>query len=203
MAGVKLALGTPYPDTPNDGVLSTNTELLPMSNPNYESGPPKIESIEIARVIDIGIREGKAMDTKKLCVEAGEKVWMVSLDVIPINMDGNLLDLGALACMAALKNAKFPEVKDGKADYKHLSKKGLPLLETPIEVTVVKIGENFIVDPTEDEESVLDSRLTVAVLESGNLCALQKGGDKPLTAEEVDKMVELAIKKSKELRKLL
>ena len=41
------------------------------------------------------------------------------------------------------------------------------------------------------------------VEEDGNLCALQKGCDKPLTSDDIDKMVEIGIKKSKELRKLL
>ncbi|MBU0666594.1 MAG: exosome complex protein Rrp42 [Nanoarchaeota archaeon] len=203
IAGIKLSLGTPYSDTPNDGVLSTNTELLPLSNPDFEGGPPRIDAIEVARVIDRAIREGKAIDTKKLCVEKGEKVWMVNMDVLPINMDGNLIDVGALACIAALKNTKFPEVVDGKVDYKHLSKKSLPVNALPIEITVVKIKDNFIVDPTQTEEKILDSRLTVGVLEDETICALQKGGDQPLTQKDVDFMVDLAIKKSKELRKLL
>ncbi|MFH1589319.1 MAG: exosome complex protein Rrp42 [archaeon] len=203
IAGVKMSLGTPYPDKPNEGVLMTGAELHPMSNPTFESGPPKEGAIEVARVIDRGIRESGTIDTKKLCIKAGEKVWMISLDISPINMDGNLIDIGALAGMAALKNAYFPEMKDGVVDYKHKSKKSLPISKTPIEVTILKIGENFIVDPTFEEEGMADARLTVAVLEDDGLCAMQKGGDSPLSEAEVSLMVDLAIKKSKELRKLL
>jgi exosome complex component RRP42 len=34
-------------------------ELLPISHPSIESGPPGIDAIEIGRVIDRGIRESK------------------------------------------------------------------------------------------------------------------------------------------------
>ena len=38
--GAKPQIGSPFSDTPNVGVLMTNTELLPMAAPNFESGPP-------------------------------------------------------------------------------------------------------------------------------------------------------------------
>ena len=66
IAGVKLDVGEPFPDIPDEGVLMVGAELLPLSNPEFESGPPSTESIEVARVIDRGIRESQAIDTKKL-----------------------------------------------------------------------------------------------------------------------------------------
>ncbi|MBU0471252.1 MAG: exosome complex protein Rrp42 [Nanoarchaeota archaeon] len=203
IAGVKMAVGTPYPDKPDEGVLMTGAELHPLSNPDFEGGPPGINSVEIARVIDRGIRESKSIDTKKLCIEKGEKVWMINLDISPINADGNLLDIGALASIVALKQAKFPEMKDGKVDYKKRSNKPIPLSKVPIEITISKIGENFLVDLTHEEEKFVDARLTVAVLEDETICAIQKGGDYSLQEEEIMKMVDIAIKKSKELRKLI
>lgn len=65
-AGVKLSIGTPYPDTPDEGCLMVGAELLPMSNPEFESGPPGIQAIELGRVVDRGIRESKAIDNKKI-----------------------------------------------------------------------------------------------------------------------------------------
>ncbi|MBU3941943.1 MAG: RNA-binding protein, partial [Nanoarchaeota archaeon] len=88
-------------------------------------------------------------------------------------------------------------------DYKKKTKESLPLKKLPVSCTVIKIDNYFIVDPTPEEEKKVDSRLTVEVEEDGTLCALQKGGDKPLTAEDIDKMVGIGIEKSKELKKLL
>src|SRR3989344_5274585 len=40
IVGVKLAVDKPYPDTPDQGSIIVGVELLPLSNPDFESGPP-------------------------------------------------------------------------------------------------------------------------------------------------------------------
>src|SRR3989338_4890943 len=97
IVGVKLEVGEPYPDTPNEGTIIVGAELLPMSNPEFEPGPPQIQAIELARVVDRAIRESKALDFKKLCIEKGEKIWMVIIVIFPINDAGNLFDAASLA----------------------------------------------------------------------------------------------------------
>ena len=52
LAGVKMSVEKPYPDTQEEGILMVSAELLPLSNPKYESGPPDAVAIEVARVID-------------------------------------------------------------------------------------------------------------------------------------------------------
>ena len=203
IAGVKLSIGTPYPDTPDEGSLMVGAELLPLSSPKFELGPPGIQAVELARVVDRGIRESKAIDVKKLCIKKGEKIWIVSIDVVTVNDDGNLFDAAALATLAALQDAKLPKYEDEKLDYRTKSSKKLPLLKLPISVTVHKIGSVLLVDPTPDEEEVTDARLTIAMTPSGELCALQKGGDQPLQVSEIRAMVELGLKKGAELRKVL
>jgi len=133
IAGVKMAMSKPYPDRPDEGGLMVNAELLPLSSPKYEPGPPSIKSIELARVVDRGIRESKAIDSKKLCIEKGEKAWFVSVDVCSLNDDGNLLEACSLAAIAAIKDAKFPEydAKTGVVNFKKLTKKGLPVNKEP------------------------------------------------------------------------
>src|SRR3989338_3656326 len=187
MVGVKLEVGTPYPDTPDEGTIIVGAELLPLSNPEFELGPPGIQAVELARVVDRGIRESKAIDFKKLCIEEGNKVWLVVIDICTINDDGNLLDASSLAALAALKTVKFPKYdeKAEKVNYKEKTSKKLEVEKEPIAITVTKIGGKLIVDPTTEEEKVLDARLTVITEKDGTLCALQKGGDAPLTSDEV------------------
>jgi len=204
MTGVKLSIGEPYPDTPDEGCLVVGAELLPLSNPEFELGPPGIQAIETARIVDRGIRESKALDMKKLCLEPGEKVWVITIDVCPINDAGNLFDAAALSALAALKDTKLPKLEDKYIiNYKEKTNKSLPFNKEPVSVTVLKIGDNFIVDPTTEEEKVYDARLTVATTEKDELCAIQKGGEEPLTVEEIQLMTDLAVEKTKELRKAL
>ncbi|HLC60774.1 MAG TPA: exosome complex protein Rrp42 [Candidatus Nanoarchaeia archaeon] len=203
IVGVKLEVGEPYPDTPDEGTIIVGAELLPMSNPEFEPGPPQIQAIELARVVDRGIRESKALDFKKLCITPGEKIWMVVIDICPINDAGNLFDASSLAALAALKDTKYPAFNGVKVDYKNKTDKKLQLEKTPIAVTVIKIGNKFIIDPDTEEEKVVDARLTVSSIDNGTLCAMQKGGDMPLSAEDIDKMLDIGIEKGKELRKHL
>ena len=201
IAGVKMSIDKPYPDNPDKGNLMVNVELRPLANPRFESGPPGFQAIELARVIDRGIRESDTIDVKDLCVTPAEAVWTVIIDIVPINDEGNLFDACGLAALAALKDAKFPGVNDaGKADYDKRTDKPLPLKHEPVPITILKIDNHLIVDPLTAEEDVSDARLTTAVMEDGNICAMQKGGEAPFTIDEIDKIVGLAQEKSKMLR---
>ena len=205
VAGVKMDISTPYPDSPNQGSIMVGAELSPFASDRFEMGPPSIESIELARVVDRGIRESGAMDFTKLCIKEGEMVWQVIIDMYPMNDAGNLRDSCSLAALAALKDAKFPEFdkKTGKIDYYNRTKKSIPLEDEPIEVTVLKIHGDYIVDPSCEEEEFLDARLTVAFLKDGTICAMQKGGKEPLTSEDVKQMVSIAYEKVDILRSAL
>jgi exosome complex component RRP42 len=205
LVGVKLAVEEPYPDTPDQGKLMVNAELRPMASPKFESGPPGDQAIDIARVVDRGLRESKALAPEKLCIKAGEKVWSVMIDVCPLNDAGNMLDAASLGAVAALKSTRFPPVKeDGNIDWEApLTDQKLELAKEPVEVTVLKIGEFYIVDPISEEEELADTSITIAVAKDGTVYAMQKRGDSPLSVDEIDKMVEIAIKKSAELRKVV
>ena len=204
LAGVKMAAQKPYPDRPNEGTLMVNAELRPLASPQFESGPPGDWATEMARVVDRGIRESHVIDTAKLCVTPGELVWAAMIDVIAVNDDGNLLDAAGLAALAALKDARMPGLKNNLVDYEHRTDEKLPLAENePLPVTVYSVDGHLFVDPTSEEEEAYDARLTIATTKDGELCALQKGGEGPLSVDEIDKMVRLAVEKSQELRKAL
>ncbi len=132
LVGVKLAIEEPYPDTQDRGNLMVNAELRPISSSKFEPGPPGDQAIELARVVDRGIREAKAIDVKKLCIKEGEKVWSVMIDVCSLNDAGNLFDAAALGALAALKNARFPKETGGMIDYGEKTDKPLPINTEPI-----------------------------------------------------------------------
>ncbi len=201
IAGVKIGIGNPFPDTPDEGILVVNTEFTPLASPDFESGPPGENAVELARMVDRGIRESKCIELDKMCITEGEKVWSVFIDIHIINHQGNLLDAAALASLTALLNTKIPKLEDEKIV--RVADRELPVVHKPITVTVGKIGNNFILDPSLQEENVLEAKLSVGVREDGKICALQKQGIKGLTSEEIEKMVDLAMEKSEELRKLI
>ena len=204
LVGVKVETGEPFPDTPNEGVLTVNAELVPVASPNFEPGPPDENSIELARIVDRGIRESKMVDNTKLCIEPGKKVFVVFVDVYVLNYDGNLIDAAAIAAVSALMNAKMPnfEVEDGEVKTKD-GTSPLPLKDHSVTVTVCKIGDKLIIDPDAEEEQVIDARLSMAVNDSNNICAIQKGLSGYFTPQQIIDASKLAREKAVEMRKNL
>jgi len=205
MAGVKLGIGEPFPDRPDEGVLMTGAEFSPIASPDFEPGPPREDSIELARVVDRGIRESGAVDMKKLCIKKGEKVWMLFVDINILDNAGNLLDAAAIGAAAALNNTLFPPVdKEGRIDViAPKTKKKLPVKYIPIACTFYKVGGKLLLDPTREEENASAARLTVTSRDDGHLCAIQKGGSAGLATEEIMQAVVSSVKKGQEIRKLI
>jgi exosome complex component RRP42 len=205
VAGVKVLVGEPYPDSPDEGVIMVTAEMSPIASPLFELGPPKENAIELGRVVDRGVRESKTVDTKKLCIKEGKKVYMVFADVYPMEYDGNLIDAASIAVNTALLTTKYPEMKweDGKvvATGELLS---LPINNIAIEHTVAKIDEHLIIDTILKEEFVQDCRLTMAVDRDDKFTAMQKGGGyQPMSLEFVDQAMGMALDATKDIRKTI
>lgn len=202
-AGVKMAVEKPYDDTADRGNLMVNAELTPLASPEFESGPPSDWAIEISRVVDRTLREGKAVDLKKLCITEGEAVWSLMVDIVPVNDAGNLIDAAAIAAVAALGDAKFPVLEEGnKVNYKNHAK-SVKLDAKPVMVTVYKIAGKLVVDPDYEEEAGKEGRVSIGVLSDGTICAMQKGDDAPFTANEISESLKLATETAKLYRKSL
>jgi len=201
LVGVKVETGEPFPDTPDEGVLTVNAELVPLASPSFEPGPPSEEAIELARVVDRGIRESKAVDVKSLVIQKGKKVQVVYVDVYVLDHDGNLIDAAAMAALSALINAKVAKMEmKGDEIVAKGGQHSLPLNNYPVAVTFAKIDKTLLVDPSLGEEQVMSARLTVTIDKNGHLCAMQKGGQYGFTVEELKKAVELAVQKAAENR---
>jgi len=142
------------------------------------------------------------MDFKKLCIKEGELVWIGFVDLYVLNYDGNLFDACSIAAIAALKKARFPKL-EGKKIVKGEYTGELKLSKIPIMTTFYKVGSSIVMDANLVEEKASNARLSISCSDDKTMCAMQKGGNGSFTPEEVSKCVELALEKSKELRKLL
>ena len=217
IAGIKMDVGEPYSDSPDCGVLTTAAELIPMASPDFEAGPPRGDAIELARVVDRGVRESEVVELEKLCIVPGEKVWIVFIDIHILDYDGNLFDAASLAALAALMTTKVP-IERFKPALEKLQKKfpsikqyldehpkdfPLPLIEPPISCTAVKYNGVVVMDPSLDEEEIAEARLTVATDKNEDIRAMQKGLSGSLTKDEIKKIIKSSIDNGKEIRKIL
>ncbi|MCX6801263.1 MAG: RNA-binding protein [Candidatus Diapherotrites archaeon] len=200
VAGLKMLTGVPYPDSPNEGSISIGAELLPLANPDYESGPPSMVEVEIGRVVDRGIRESKAIDFSKLCIREGELSWIGFIDFYAINSDGNIFDAGAIAALLCFMQGKIPKLDEKDKIIKGEFTGKLELKRLPILTTFVKVGGTILLDPTYIEEKAAEARFSVSTTEDGFMAAMQKGIGGSFKAGEIDEMIEKAFEVGKGVR---
>src|SRR3989344_4685301 len=184
-AGVKTEIVEPYPDSPDEGTFMT--------------------TVELARIIDRGIRDSGFIDFKKLCIKPGEKVWQIFLDIITINDDGNLLDVAGLASLIAIGNAKLPKYNKKTYELEHeLSNEEIPLNKEALsfKMTIHKIGNSIVADVNSEEEQISDYRLSIAIGDNkGNprITAIQKGRSGTISDNDMQNILNLVEKKYKEV----
>ncbi len=199
LVAAKFDVSTPWPDRPTEGVFIMNSELLPTASPRFETGPPREESIELARTVDRAIRSSEVIDVNSFFIEEG-KVLGLFMDIYVLNHAGNYVDTATLAATASLTDLKMPKVEDGKIVRGESTGKFEPKV-LPISTTLIKVGNNWIVDPTLTEEQVTDTRVNIATTEE-HICSMQKG-EGSMTKDELLANIDIAFKKGSDIRKIL
>ena len=202
LVGIKVNLGEPFSDTPDKGVLTVNAELVPLASPLFEPGPPNENAIELARIVDRGIRESEAINLHELCLIPGKQVIVIFVDIYILDHDGNLIDASAIASLAALLTTTIQKYVVKKNEVVEIKDKMVPLniVNHPITITTAKIGNSLILDPSYLEEQVIDSRLTMTIDSNNNICATQKSGLGTLTISEIKSVLTDVISRSSEIR---
>ncbi|MHA1805773.1 MAG: exosome complex protein Rrp42 [Promethearchaeota archaeon] len=210
ITGVKYEIGEPFPDQPDEGVCTIMAELLPLASPLFESGPPDEQSIELARVVDRGIRHADCLQTKKLCIKEGKAVYILYVDMYVINHGGNLVDCGGIGALTALLSMRIPEGKWKEGDNggsvewtgNYLTSNQI-INELPIVVTYGKIDDILFLDPSLPEELVSDGRISISVTENNKITSIQKSGPATFSIDELKFLGKKTLEIAEDLRKKL
>ena len=205
ISGVKIQPDRPFPDMGDKGIFICTAEVLPVAHPSVETGPPNEDVIELARVVDRGIRESHMIDLSQLVIEKDKSVVGIFADNSVIDYAGNLFDACSYATTAALLTSKTPkwEMKNDSPTLVEGGESDVPITTIPVSVTMAKIGEFIVVDPNADEWDCMDARITITTDSDGNICALQKGGHNGFRHEELIKCGELSVSIGKKIRETL
>ncbi|MFX0099391.1 MAG: exosome complex protein Rrp42 [Candidatus Hodarchaeota archaeon] len=188
--GVKYELGTPYPDAPDTGIITCMAELVPFASQMFESGPPREDAIELARVVDRGIRHSEIVDKKKLCVTPGEEVILLFTDIYYTAHNGNPWDCASLAAICALKSVMLPHLEKVEQNGQMFwapsgTEWSLDIQDYPVTITFAKIGNYIIVDPNLLEELICDARISYCIDKEGRITSIQKNGSGTFSKEEL------------------
>jgi len=205
VTGIKIQPDRPFPDLGEKGIFICTAEILPLAHPDIETGPPNEHVIELARVVDRGIRESGMVDLTQLVLKKDKSVIGIFADNSVIDHDGNLFDACSYASTAAILSCKIPkwEMKDDVPVLVEGEESDPPITTIPVSVTMARIGEHIIVDPNLDEWSCMDARITITTNSDGNICALQKGHTDGFTFEQLIKCGEISVSIGSKIRETL
>merc|ERR1712179_455001 len=178
----------------------------------------------------MGIKEvldnSGCLNPEDLCLVPGKLAWVLYLDLVCLNHDGNVYDAALKALVAALKNLRVPKVttevededeKDGelKITVDPETRSPLQLGPLPYSCTLAILdgggedgqGDQLLMDPTWEEETFASSSVTVVLTpkvcgdEDFDVCHVFKPGGSPVSRETLSKCTSLAKKQAKKIKK--
>uniref|UniRef100_A0A1A8ABQ8 Ribosomal RNA-processing protein 42 n=1 Tax=Nothobranchius furzeri TaxID=105023 RepID=A0A1A8ABQ8_NOTFU len=140
-----------------------------------------------------------SLDLHSLSISPGEHCWVLYVDVLLLQCDGNLYDAISIAIKAALFNTKIPrvnitsddeggkeiELSDDPYDCMRVNVENVPCI-----VTLCKVGHRHVVDATLQEKACSVASLIIAVTHNGTITCSRKVGGGSLDPESIFEMTE-------------
>jgi len=185
LVAVKVELGIPDENTPDCGKVQFAVECSPSAAREFDGRGAEELNVELAGLLQRIFDNQSALNLKNLCIIPGQKCWVIYVDALVLDSDGNLIDAISIGSKAALYNTKIPKINLTPGDNEQMDIEidgesnewtRIDIENVPICVTLTKIGSRHIVDATLEEELCVNARLTIAINKKGNVCSIQKGG---------------------------
>jgi len=185
LVGIKAELETPLPQNPDRGRIEFFVDCSANATPAFEGRGGESLAADISRLLARSYESPEVFDLTDLCILAGKTCWILYVDVLVLEVGGNLYDAVSLAVKAALFSTKMPVVSVTSVDG------GEPELElsddphnhtrinvdrAPILVSLSRIGNHCVVDSTPEEETCSSAALVVAVTPKGRVTTVKKIG---------------------------
>lgn len=107
VCGIKAELARPSAAYPEHGIVVPNIELTPACSPKLRPGAPSEEAQVATRLLTELLTNSECLDLTELCVVRERLVWVLYCDIVCLDHDGSVLDVAAIALIAALKGREF------------------------------------------------------------------------------------------------
>lgn len=221
LAAIKMEIMTPAAELPDEGNIAIEFHMPPICSPIVRPGRPADVAQVISKQLSDTISSSGMIDLKELSLVSGKAAWMAYLDIYCLDADGALFDAALLSAVAAFSHLRIPVVslndegrviilpedeKDQKAGEEPVNKekRKLTLNNVPFSLTCILHKNYILADPTSEEESVMETSVTVVLNPSGQLVSLYKsGGSILLYTSTVQDCVAITRQRLKELRSIL
>ncbi|CAF2757517.1 unnamed protein product [Rotaria sp. Silwood2] len=161
---------------------------------------------ELNGILEQNIRHSNCLDLESLCINSGELVWSIKIDLTVLNNCGNILDCANIATLCSLYHFRLPEVSVHGSEirvYSSAERRARPLriLHFPINVLFAFFidGRYTLIDPNSDEERLMDGFFSISMNQHKEICGIHMGGKLGLKKEQIELCKKLAFKKVLEL----
>ncbi|XP_005796483.1 exosome complex component RRP42 [Xiphophorus maculatus] len=199
LVGIKAEIGKPRPMIANQGYLEFFVDCSANATPEFEGRGGEELGTELSNTLYKVFNNQHSLDLKSLCISPGEHCWVLYVDVLLLQCDGNLYDAISVAIKAALFNTKIPkvhissdeeggkeiELSDDPYDCMRLDVENVPCI-----VTLCKIGHRHVVDATLQEKACSVASLIISVTHKGIITCSRKVGRGSLDPESICEMIE-------------
>lgn len=206
IASVKAELGRPSSLQPDKGKVFINVDCSPTAAPIFEGRGGEELSAELSGALQKCLLGGKSgagagIDLSSLSVVGGKICWDLYIDGLVVSADGNLLDALGAAIKAALSNTGIPKVnvaagassdEQPEVDISDEEFLQFDTSAVPVIITLTKVGRHYIVDATPEEESHMNSAVSMSVNRQGHICGLTKRGSAGLDPSVILDMISVA-----------
>lgn len=200
LVGIKAQLDTPDPGFTDRGRIKFFVDFTANADPEFEGRGGDDTATEISSAFAQAYRSPKCLDLKSLVVIPGQQVWVLNVDILILECGGTLMDAISVAVKAALYDLKIPKVtvkvdENGDPEVEvsgdPFDIEKLSIANVPCFITLLKVGQQFILDATQEEEACAVGSLALAVTASGKIAALFKAGTGSLHPENVVDVIEV------------
>lgn len=218
LAAIKMEVMTPSTDSPDEGCIAIEFHMPPICSPIVRPGRPAETAPVVSKQLSDTILSSGMINLKELSLVSGKAAWMAYLDIYCLDADGALFDTALLSAVAAFSHLQIPVVsvnddgrivvvsEGGKVDEQALNKekRKLKLSSIPFSLTCVLHKNYILADPTAEEESIMETIVTVVLDLKGQLVSFYKPGGSVLAyTSAIQDCVALTRQRVKELEKVL
>uniref|UniRef100_A0A3B1J5J7 Exosome component 7 n=1 Tax=Astyanax mexicanus TaxID=7994 RepID=A0A3B1J5J7_ASTMX len=200
LVGIKAEIGKPKPAVPNEGYVEFFVDCSANATPEFEGRGGEELGVELSNTLYKVFNNRHSLDLRSLCICPGEHCWVLYIDVLLLQCDGNLFDAMSVAIKAALFNTRIPKVQvsEDEEGGKEIELSDDPydcmrldVTNVPCIVTLSKIGHRHVVDATLQEKACSVASLLISITHKGLVTCVRKLGVGSLDPDSIFEMTEV------------
>ena len=203
VCSIKLDVVESLPDFPDKGVVMFSADISPSCGLKIDDKRRAEQGARVAERLQSILLGANAIDLESLCIISGKFCWLVHIDLVINQLDGDPLDVCAIAAYIALLSSRIPKIEttigeSGRADDFQVCgdlSAALPLQvkDIPLCITIAKVGKVLVMDANSVEHASADYAFTVAIDRNGDICGLFKlHGSGSVAVPELSDVLESA-----------